>query len=288
MGFTSLTVAVPGGEIFATRRGEGEGPPVLLLHGGPGIGAEQLVSLVEELDGLIDGVLPQQRGLEPSTLAGPRDVETHVADAIAVLDHLGWDRAWLIGHAWGAHLGMHIAVAHPERAAGLIALDALGALPPDGGSGALVENLVARLTPDERSGARRPRRAPGRRRRRPDTHGPDVHDPVAVICLRPRQRPAAPDAAPRACRSTTSPTRWRRSGPISRRGPSSAACRRSICPRCSCSARAIRCRRARRSRPRRSSAAPGSQPIEEAAHFPWLERPGVVRAAVEAMLREAG
>src|SRR5438552_10783342 len=68
MGFTSLTVPVPGGEIFATRRGEGDGPPTLLLHGGPGIGAEHLVSLVEELDGLIDGVLPQQRGLEPSTL----------------------------------------------------------------------------------------------------------------------------------------------------------------------------------------------------------------------------
>ena len=30
------------------------------------------------------------------------------------------------------------------------------------------------------------------------------------------------------------------------------------------------------------------QPVEEAAHFPWLEQPGVVRAAVEAMLREAG
>ena len=150
MGFTSLTVPVPGGEIFATRRGEGEGPPTPPLHGGPGIG-EHLVSLVEELDGLIDGVLPQQRGLEPSTLVGPRDVETHVADAIAVLDHLGWDRAWLIGHSWGAHLGMHIAVAHPDRVAGLIALDALGALPPDGGSEALVENLVGRLTPDERA-----------------------------------------------------------------------------------------------------------------------------------------
>ena len=90
--FESLTVAVPGGEIFATRRGMGEGPPVLLLHGGPGMGAENLVSLVEQLDGLIDGVLPQQRGLPPSTMEGPRDVETHVADAIAVLDHLGWDR----------------------------------------------------------------------------------------------------------------------------------------------------------------------------------------------------
>ena len=132
MAFTTLTVAVPGGEIFATRRGEGEGPPVLLLHGGPGVGAENLVSLVEELDGLIDGVLPQQRGLEPSTLEGPRDVEAHVADAIAVLDHLEWDNAWLIGHAWGGHLGMHIAVAHPDRVAGLIALETLGAIPTAG------------------------------------------------------------------------------------------------------------------------------------------------------------
>jgi pimeloyl-ACP methyl ester carboxylesterase len=28
------------------------------------------------------------------------------------------------------------------------------------------------------------------------------------------------------------------------------------------------------------------QLIEEAGHFPWLERPGVVRAAVEALLRD--
>ena len=150
MGFESLNVAVPGGVIFATRRGMGEGPPALLLHGGPGVGAEHLMGLVEELDGLIDGVLPQQRGLEPSTLEGPRDVDTHVADEIAILDHLGWERAWLIGHAWGGHLAMHIAVAHPERVAGLILIETLGAI-PDGGSAELVANMVARLTPEERA-----------------------------------------------------------------------------------------------------------------------------------------
>jgi proline iminopeptidase len=149
-GFETLTVEVPGGEIFATRRGRDEGPPVLLLHGGPGLGAEHLVGLVEELDGLIDGVLPQQRGLQPSTLTGPRDVETHVADAIAVLDHLGWERAWLIGHSWGGLLAMHIAVAHPDRVAGLVAIETFGAV-PDGGRGALNSALVARLTPDERA-----------------------------------------------------------------------------------------------------------------------------------------
>ena len=150
MGFETLTARVPGGGIFATRRGMGEGPPVLLLHHGPGIGAEHLVGLVEELDGIIDGVLPQQRGLEPSTLAGPRDIETHVADAIAVLDHLGWEQAWLLGHAWGGHLAMHIAVAHPERTAGLILIGTLGAV-PDGGSAELVTNMVTRLTGDERA-----------------------------------------------------------------------------------------------------------------------------------------
>ena len=148
MGFEQVTVQVPGGEIFATRRGAG--PAAIFLHGGPGVGAETIIGLVEELDGLVNGVLPQQRGLYPSTLEGPRDVETHVADEIALLDHLGWERAWLIGHSWGGHLAMHIAVAHPERVTGLILIETLGAL-PDGGSAELVANMVARLTPDERT-----------------------------------------------------------------------------------------------------------------------------------------
>jgi len=148
MGYEQLTVAVPGGEIFATRRGSG--PAAIFLHGGPGIGAEHIIGLVEELDGLVNGLLPQQRGLYPSTLEGPRDVETHVADEIALLDRLGWERTWLIGHSWGGHLAMHIAVAHPERVTGLILIETLGAL-PDGGSNELVANMVARLTPDERT-----------------------------------------------------------------------------------------------------------------------------------------
>jgi pimeloyl-ACP methyl ester carboxylesterase len=149
MGFESLTVPVRGGEIFATRR-DGDGPPALLLHGGPGVGAEYMVGLIEALDGVFETALPQQRGLEPSTLEGPRDVETHVADAIAVLDQLGWQRAWLVGHAWGGHLAMHVAVAHPDRVAGLILFETLGAV-PDGGAVALVEAMVVRLSPEERA-----------------------------------------------------------------------------------------------------------------------------------------
>lgn len=287
MGFVALTVAVPGGEIFATRRGESEGPPTLLLHGGPGIGAEQLVSLVEELDGLIDGVLPQQRGLEPSTLVGPRDVETHVADAIAVLDHLGWERAWLIGHSWGAHLAMHLAVAHPERAAGLIGIETLGATPPDGGSGALVENLVARLTPEERAAldALLARQAEG------DDDPTLMHQ--IYMTLWPSYSYIHGIVLP--------PQTLRLERPLDDEPDTMASVRAQF-----------KARTLKRSLPRLdlpalflhgegdplpSSASvktaaliPGArvQLIEEAGHFPWLERPGIVRAAVEAMLRDAG
>lgn len=149
MGYDIQKVAVTGGELFSTRR-DGDGPPAVVLHMGPGLGAEMDLGIVEELDGLFETALPQQRGLPPSTLAGPRDVETHVADEIALLDHLGWERAWFIGHGWGGHLAMHVAVAHPERVSGLVLFATLGAV-PDGGITELNETLVARLTAEERA-----------------------------------------------------------------------------------------------------------------------------------------
>src|SRR5262249_57429662 len=61
--------------------------------------------------------------------APPYTVEAHVADAIAVLDHAAIDRGWIVGHSWGGHLALHLAVSHPERVAGLLLIDPLGADP---------------------------------------------------------------------------------------------------------------------------------------------------------------
>ena len=89
---------------------------MLLLHGGPGMSFEYL-------DGLAGGgrdrvqVSPptSSAGIAPSTLAGPFAVEREVADALAVLDALSWERAWVVGHSWGGHLLLHIAAAAPDR-----------------------------------------------------------------------------------------------------------------------------------------------------------------------------
>lgn len=138
---------VAGGEIAGWVGGTG--PPALLLHGGPGM-SDYLADLAAELSPVMTIARYQQRGLAPSVADGDRTVEGHVADAVAVMDALGWDRAWAIGHSWGGHLAMHLAAARPDRVLGMVALDALGAV-PDGGTEALGENLMRRLPEEERT-----------------------------------------------------------------------------------------------------------------------------------------
>jgi pimeloyl-ACP methyl ester carboxylesterase len=145
-----LHADVPGGEIVA--RQAGHGPSALVLHGGPGL-SDYTASLAAEL---VDGyhvLRYQQRGLAPSTLDGPFDIETHVADAIAVLDAAEVERAYVVGHSWGGHLALHLAVAHPDRISGLVVVDPLGAV-PDGGASDLDKNLSARTPPAQAERAR--------------------------------------------------------------------------------------------------------------------------------------
>ena len=91
--------------------------------------SDYLADLAAELYPVMTIARYQQRGLAPSVVDGDRTVEGHVADAVAVMDALGWDKAWVIGHSWGGHLAMHLAVARPDRLLGMVALDALGAVP---------------------------------------------------------------------------------------------------------------------------------------------------------------
>jgi pimeloyl-ACP methyl ester carboxylesterase len=67
-----------------------------------------------------------------------------MADAIAVMDGAGIDKAYLLGHSWGGHLAFHLAVAHQDRFLGLVPIDPLGAI-GDGGveeMGAIMEDRV--------------------------------------------------------------------------------------------------------------------------------------------------
>jgi pimeloyl-ACP methyl ester carboxylesterase len=55
-------------------------------------------------------------------------VAADVADAARVLDALGWQQAYVVGHSWGGHLALHVAEAMPERLLGVLAVDPLGSV----------------------------------------------------------------------------------------------------------------------------------------------------------------
>ena len=122
----------------------GQGPALLFLHGGPGL-SDYADLLAPELGGWLT-IHYQQRGLAPSTVAGPFTVERNVADALAVLDTRGVDRAVVVGHSWGVHLALQLAVAHPERVAGLVLIDGPG-VTGGGGVAEMGQTLVERLSP---------------------------------------------------------------------------------------------------------------------------------------------
>ena len=119
-------LAIAGGVLRGHRR-RGE-PPALLLHGGPAL-ADYTAGCADLLDGLFGTIRYTQRGTPPSGGEPPFTIESHMADAIAVLDFLEIERAWAIGHSWGGHLALHLAVAHPDRLLGVLCIGPLARTP---------------------------------------------------------------------------------------------------------------------------------------------------------------
>jgi len=122
-----FTIDTRDGTIGAWRSHGTAGPVAVLLHGGPGMSATYLDPLTAQLADVFSTVSYQQRGLPPTTIRDPYTVEANVADAVAVIDQVAGERAWIVGHSWGGHLALHMLVACPERLQGAIILDPLGA-----------------------------------------------------------------------------------------------------------------------------------------------------------------
>ena len=59
----------------------------------------------------------------------PRGVPEYAADALALADELGAEKAIWVGHSFGGRVALEIAAKHPERAAGLVLVDSAGLRP---------------------------------------------------------------------------------------------------------------------------------------------------------------
>ena len=111
-------VSSPGASLDV-RHYAGSGEPIVLLHGGPGMG-NYLGSLADVLSPPFQVVSYDQRGCGASTDNGSFNIDEQLADLDAVRASLGAARVHLLGHSYGGLLAQLYAKAHPDRVASLV------------------------------------------------------------------------------------------------------------------------------------------------------------------------
>ncbi len=110
--------------IFFRRFGSPGGVPLLIVHG-LSYFSYDWIDVASALAREREVVAIDMRGFGQSSWSPARDykLETISADVIAVLDHLGWSRAILLGHSFGGRVCLATAGWRPERTAGLVLVD---------------------------------------------------------------------------------------------------------------------------------------------------------------------
>lgn len=102
----------------------GSGEPVLILHGGAGVGAEH-IPIMARLAERYRVLLPDRpgHGLSDEFEYRGRDLrQANVEFVTALLDELRIDRAAIVGNSFGGLMAVCFALAHPERVAKLVVL----------------------------------------------------------------------------------------------------------------------------------------------------------------------
>ncbi|BCY09528.1 alpha/beta fold hydrolase [Actinoplanes sp. L3-i22] len=97
----------------------GDGPVLVAHAGGPGVGWPYLRS--PRLEQHFTMVYPEPVGTGDSgpLPTGATYVDTYVEMLLSLIDHLGVEKAHLLGHSHGGVIGQRFAIRHPERVAGL-------------------------------------------------------------------------------------------------------------------------------------------------------------------------
>jgi lipase len=130
----TLSVDVEGGALHVGRAGPAPTEAEAVVVAVHGITASHLAwapvarELMQRRPG-VSVLAPDLRGRGRSARVGPPNgsMEAHAADVIALLDHVGADRAVIAGHSMGAYVAARAAVEAPERAGAVVLVD--GGLP---------------------------------------------------------------------------------------------------------------------------------------------------------------
>jgi pimeloyl-ACP methyl ester carboxylesterase len=122
--YRTLELSVEGGALHVgVWPGDDGAPTVLAAHG---ITANHLsyAAIARRLGDDVTLVAPDLRGRGRSNaITGPFGITVHADDLVRVLDHLGLDRAVVVGHSMGAWVAATTATRHPDRVAAVVLID---------------------------------------------------------------------------------------------------------------------------------------------------------------------
>lgn len=111
----------------------GSGWPLVLLHGA-WVDHDQWAPQVERFAGDFEVVTPDLRGHGDSTGDGTLHLDRMADDVAALCDELGLHRPVVCGLSMGGLVAKRLALARPDRVAGLVLADTVRTIPPVPGS----------------------------------------------------------------------------------------------------------------------------------------------------------
>jgi 3-oxoadipate enol-lactonase len=140
------TATANGISLYYERAGSG---PRLLFLNGSGSTLATSALLIAPFAARFDVAAHDQRGLGRTEIPpGPYSMGDYAADALALLDAVGWDTCRVVGVSFGGMVAMELAVTAPERVEAL----ALCCTSPGGAGGASYPlHELAELPADERA-----------------------------------------------------------------------------------------------------------------------------------------
>ncbi|HWD77783.1 MAG TPA: alpha/beta hydrolase [Kribbella sp.] len=102
-----------------------ERPPVVILHGGPGLWDDHAV-LAEMVDDLTVVYRFDQRGCGRSGPSELQSMQRSAQDIDELRSYFGHEQIVVLGHSFGASLAMAYAAAYDDHVAGVVYLDGVG------------------------------------------------------------------------------------------------------------------------------------------------------------------
>jgi proline iminopeptidase len=112
----------------------GQGPPIILLHGGPSLNHSYLLPDMDRLADAFRLIYYDQRGrgrsagnVQPAAVS----IQSEIEDLEALRAVLHLEQVAVLGHSWGTLLALEYALRHPQRVSHLILLNTTPVSPDD-------------------------------------------------------------------------------------------------------------------------------------------------------------